>query len=545
MLLRGVSMDSTSSLLHLSALGIYFHAVFVSLTLGLPLVIMSLLYKYSRTSEEKYLNAVRVATMVLAVNFALGAITGTLVEFGLVQIWPGTNLAIATFAFAPLALELIAFANEIAFLILFIVTLGRVKTMYSILILALYWVFALFSGLLITTVNSWLVAPWGIGSVASALYPFMPSYGPLVTDPQKLVALKIILLASGQPLQAVLQLPDVAKSIGIILTDPLVSLVSPYAVISVLHNLIAAVIIGSSLPLAAWAYRYYRSGNNDYVKILRAFFIPLLVLILIQPTLIGHFMGEAVVKYNPTKFAMMEGAKETFYNPIVALVAYGDPNHPIIGFDRLAQKCDSLGNQTIGDLAKTLNLSKDTLISIANSINVKLDPNKLDTILSTKVRDVCISDLNKALQRLELVHIAYYTKIGGGVVAFVASIALAGLLYNVPVITPLVNLVLRPIKRNETKIFLLASLIFIGVVLAAFFGWFVREVGRKPWTVYGLLYPEELVSISPVSREPSFVATAALIILGVNLGGLYAMYVVATRELRFLDLLKKGLGAVR
>jgi len=91
---------------------------------------------------------------VLAVNFALGAINGTLVEFGLVQIWPGVNLAIATFAFVPLALELIAFANEIAFLILFIVTLGRVKPPVSLAILALYAGFAYFSGVLITAVNT-------------------------------------------------------------------------------------------------------------------------------------------------------------------------------------------------------------------------------------------------------------------------------------------------------------------------------------------------------------------------------------------------------
>jgi cytochrome d ubiquinol oxidase subunit I len=71
------------------------------------------------------------------------------VEFGLVQIWPGTILAIASFALAPLALELIAFANEIVFLILFIVTLGRIKTLYSIIIIiVIYWIFALFSGLL-------------------------------------------------------------------------------------------------------------------------------------------------------------------------------------------------------------------------------------------------------------------------------------------------------------------------------------------------------------------------------------------------------------
>jgi cytochrome d ubiquinol oxidase subunit I len=122
-------MSDLSPLLHLSALGIYLHAIFVSLTLGLPLVITSLLVKYARSKDPVYLNSVRKVTAVLAVNFALGAVTGTLVEFGLVQIWSGTILAIASFVLAPLALELIAFANEIVFLILFIVTLGRIKTL--------------------------------------------------------------------------------------------------------------------------------------------------------------------------------------------------------------------------------------------------------------------------------------------------------------------------------------------------------------------------------------------------------------------------------
>jgi cytochrome d ubiquinol oxidase subunit I len=81
------------------------------------------------------------------------------VEFGLVQIWPGVNLAIATFASAPLALELIASANEIAFLVLFIVTLGRVRPPVSIAILALYAVFAYFSGVMIMSVNSWMQVP--------------------------------------------------------------------------------------------------------------------------------------------------------------------------------------------------------------------------------------------------------------------------------------------------------------------------------------------------------------------------------------------------
>jgi len=110
-------MISIDSLLALSAFGVYCHALFVSITLGFPVAIMALLFRYLKTGEEDYFRVAKVMTWVLALNFALGAITGTLVEFGLVQAWPGTILAIASFAFVPLALELLAFANEIAFLV--------------------------------------------------------------------------------------------------------------------------------------------------------------------------------------------------------------------------------------------------------------------------------------------------------------------------------------------------------------------------------------------------------------------------------------------
>ena len=113
--LRGISMtgELVSTLLSISALGIYIHAFFLSISLGFPFVIISLLFKYWRTKDRDYADATRTVTSVLGLNFALGAITGTLVEFGLVQAWPGTIFAIATFAFIPLTMELIAFIGEI------------------------------------------------------------------------------------------------------------------------------------------------------------------------------------------------------------------------------------------------------------------------------------------------------------------------------------------------------------------------------------------------------------------------------------------------
>ncbi|MEZ0290057.1 MAG: cytochrome ubiquinol oxidase subunit I [Sulfolobales archaeon] len=528
-------------LLSISALGIYLHAIFITITLGFPLAIASLLYAYERTKREYLMRAVRVLTYVLAVNFALGAVTGTLVEFGLVQIWPGTILAIASFVFAPLALELIAFANEIAFLILFIVTLGRIKTSLSIVILLIYWVFAMFSGLLITSVNSWLVAPFGVGSIPSALYPFLPDYGPLYADPQKLVALKILLISTGKTLQDLIQTPGVSEVVGVILKNPLVALVNPYALVSVLHNLVAAVIIGLSIALLGYSYRLYRSGSDAYRHVIKAFYPILLILILLQPTVLGHLMGESVVEYNPVKFAMMEGAYNTYHNPLIALLAYGDPSHPIVGFDNFYSSCERLGNATLGDLALSMGLTREALVDLSKSLRVDVDPSRLNETLSLKLADICKNDLDKARAKVEIVHIAYYTKISGGVVAFIASIALAGLLYNVPVLTSLSRRVMFLITGGDERksILILSILVSLGVALASVLGWFVREVGRKPWTVYGLLYPEEVVTAVDYAYTPQFAALAAVVFLAVSLGGLYAMYLVASREARFTELIER------
>ncbi len=532
--------ESVSTWLYISALGIYFHAIFVSITLGFPLVIIALLIKYWKSRDPYYLSVTRKLTFVLFVNFALGAVTGTLVEFGLVQIWPGTIIAIASFALAPLALELIAFAGEIVFLVLFAVTLGRIFIGYSIAIILVYWVFALFSGMLITAVNSWLIAPWGTGDIPKIIYPFLPSYGPLSTDPATLVALKILLLASGSPLQAVIQQAGVSETIGIILNDPLVAFITPYSVPSILHNLVAAIIIGSMIVVAAYGYRYYKTGDQRYLNLIKVVFVPVLILILIQPTVIGHFMGTAVVNYNPVKFALMERATVTYNNPLIALLAYGDPSHPIIGFDEFRKQCDAKGGLTLGELAKALKLTKASLLDLASKLNVKVDEGRLDAVLNTRISDVCKRDLDRAYSKMNVISVTYYVKILAGIIAFLSTIILASIVYDVKALS---NLVRRFISPDRRWVFILTSATLVGVVLSAILGWYVREVGRKPWTVYGLLYPEELISISHIAEQTLFQLIVVLVILVVGLGGIYAMYIVATREIRFLDLLMKGVGS--
>ncbi len=517
-------MTATSLLLEISALGIFIHSFFLSISLGFPWVIGGLLYKWWRTEEKEYYEAVRNVTGVLGLNFALGAITGTLVEFGLVQAWPGSIFAIATFGLIPLTLELVAFLGEIVLLVMFIVTLGKARPLASLGIIVAYAVMAALSGVLITTVNSWLNVPWGTGSLASNLYPFLPQYGPNAVNPSAMVSLKLELVknvfTTGTGSQ-VLQNPNLAKMIGVALTDPYVVFTSPYAWASAIHNVNAGIIVGMSFALVGYAYRFLKTGQVKYVKILKAFLPLLLILLILQPTLFGDFMGKMVAAQQPTKFALMEGASSTTQNPLVGFLAYGAPEHPIVGFDTLRNQCNSLGNATLGQLS-----------SLAPNVT-------LGSLSGVSLKSVCLSDLAKSESRLPMINALYYLKIAFGIVDLIGLFGLIALNFN---LGPLSRITRRVLSRlsEQRGVFLLSLVVVATSILASGIGWFIREDGRKPWTVYGLLYPEELITSVPVG--PVFILFAVLFV-AVAAIGIYGIYVVSTRRLKFIELLKKGGGA--
>jgi cytochrome d ubiquinol oxidase subunit I len=516
-------MAATSLLLQISALGIFIHAFFLTISLGFPWVIGALLYRWWRTKEKEYYEAARNVTGVLGLNFALGAITGTLVEFGLVQAWPGSIFAIATFGLIPLVLELVAFIGEIVLLIMFIVTLGKIQPLGSLGIIVAYAVMAALSGVLITTVNSWLNVPWGTGTLASNLYPFLPQYGPNSVNPSSLVTLKLELvknvLTTGTGSQ-ILQNPNLAKTIGITLTDPYIAFASPYAWASALHNVNAGIIVGISFALIGYAYKFLKTGEVKYVKIIKAFLPLLLILLVLQPTLLGDFMGKTVASQQPTKFALIEGASSTTQNPMVDFLAYGDPRHPITGFDTLRNQCNSLGNTTLGKLSA-------------------LAPNvTLGSLSKVSLKSICLSDLSKSESRLPLINALYYMKIALGIIDLVGVFGLVALNFNLGLLSRITKRVLsRLVERKQ--IFLLSLVVVVSSIFASGLGWFIREDGRKPWTVYGLLYPEELMTSVPIG--PVFILFAVLFVVVAAIG-IYGIYVVSTRGLKFVELLKKGAG---
>jgi len=83
----------------------------------------------------------------------------------------------------------------------------------------------------------------------------------------------------------------------------------------------------------------------------------------------------------------------------------------------------------------------------------------------------------------------------------------------------------------STEIFLLyssfAAAAFAGVAGSA--GWAVRELGRQPWTIYGLVRPEQVITPNPIT--PLFSYFIMLVEAVTFACGLVALYFIPTKSL--------------
>jgi len=484
--------------LWLSAFGIYIHAITIAIAIGFSVLMAILEFIGLWKKDPDYLRMAKLLSRVLVVAFGFGAATGTLVEFGLVQVWNGVLIAIASVAFMPLYLELVAFILEGALLVALLYTWNKFSNPWVHWIITVgYATGALLSGVFITSVNAWMQVPWGVGDLVKTIYPWAPVYGPTVLNPEFLLTLKEALVtnyvggATGSILVNPIVIDDLVSKYGTLLTDPLIALKNPYALPSVSHQLIATTLVGVSWVLAGVSYKALKDPSTRvfYMKMFKTISV-IAALLLILQGLEGHEMGVAVFNYQPTKFAMIAGLETSGPDPVVGLTMFGDPNYVFDGFDKL-------------------------LVMAQNHPNPDL------TIAGISVKEIAVADTLKALEKLPIVFPLYTAKISIAVLS-----GLIALMF-------LSTLILKGFWEGREK-FLLYGGILYGVLMPtiAGLGWAVREVGRKPWTVYGLLYPEEL--ITPVEiNSPVAIGIILGVIIGISLM-FYTIYIVLTKPPRIL-----------
>ena len=146
----------------LSMIGIEIHWLILQYVLGLPLMAVIAEIIWLKTKDEKWLKISRTLAKGFVMVFAVGAAMGTASEFGLVLLWPNLTEAAGKYIYFPLYAEIFAFMIEVIFVYMFYYAWKKLPAKAHIVVGLLALIGAWFSATMIMSVNSYMQAPTGI-----------------------------------------------------------------------------------------------------------------------------------------------------------------------------------------------------------------------------------------------------------------------------------------------------------------------------------------------------------------------------------------------
>src|SRR5215210_5830356 len=132
------------------AVSLAFHIVFASLGIALPLLLLFAEYRANRTGDTVWMALARRWAKALAILFAVGAVSGTVLSFALGLFWPGLMGRWGSVIGLPFALEAFAFFIEAIFLGIYLYGWNRLSPWA-------HWL----CGWLVVTANAWMQSPVG------------------------------------------------------------------------------------------------------------------------------------------------------------------------------------------------------------------------------------------------------------------------------------------------------------------------------------------------------------------------------------------------
>lgn len=248
------------------AITIFYHFLFVPLTLGLVIFCAYVEIQHVRTKKPIYLQMAEFWGKLFSINVVLGIVTGITMEFQFGTNWSEYSKYMGDIFGSPLAIEaLVAFFLESTFLGVWL--FGRNKFSPKVRATAMV-----------------LVA---IGTNLSALW---------------------IITANG-----FMQNPVGYKMINgkLIMNDFFALITNGYAWRIFFHTVIGSYIFGAFFVLAVSSYHLLRKQHTELF--MKSFKIGIIFAVFAATAtpIIGHFFGNYTAKQNPAKAAAMEAVWET------------------------------------------------------------------------------------------------------------------------------------------------------------------------------------------------------------------------------------------
>jgi cytochrome d ubiquinol oxidase subunit I len=143
------------------ALSLGFHIIYSCIGMVMPVFMAISHYKYIKTKDQAYKNITQAWSKGVAIFFATGAVSGTMLSFELGLLWPRFMEHAGPIFGMPFSLEGVAFFIEAIALGFFLYGWDRFNKWFHWCTGVLVGVSGIISGILVVAANAWMNSPAG------------------------------------------------------------------------------------------------------------------------------------------------------------------------------------------------------------------------------------------------------------------------------------------------------------------------------------------------------------------------------------------------
>jgi cytochrome d ubiquinol oxidase subunit I len=281
------------------ALSLGWHIVIACLGVGFPVLVLLAEWRGQRTGDATYDLLARRWAKSLAVLFAVGAVSGTILSFELGILWPGLMGRFGEVIGLPFAIEGIAFFLEAIFLGIYLYGWDRLSPRLHLLAGVPVAVSGVASAWFVVTANAWMNQPRGFRLEAG-----------VVRDP-----------------------------------DPVKAMFNPATPVETTHMILAAYLVAGFGVASVYAWAWLRGRRDRYTRL--GFLLPFTfaAVFALPQVVVGDWAARFLAERQPVKLAAIEGLERTQRGaPLhvggvveipkgLSLLAKHDPDAEVIGLD--------------------------------------------------------------------------------------------------------------------------------------------------------------------------------------------------------------------
>ncbi|MEU7694307.1 cytochrome ubiquinol oxidase subunit I [Microbispora hainanensis] len=255
------------------ALSLGWHIIVACLGVGMPALLLFTEWRGLRRGDDDYLRLARRWARTVAVLFAVGAVSGTILSFEMGLLWPGLMGAYGQVIGLPFALEGIAFFLEAIFIGIYLYAWDRLSPRAHLLAGVPVMIAGVASAFFVVSANAWMNQPRGFrleGGRVTDVSPWAAMFNP-ATPPQTI------------------------------------------------HMIVAAFMVSGFATASVYAVALLRGRWDRYHRL--GFLVPFTLAGALTPVqiVVGDYAARFLADYQPTKLAAMEGLTRTGPNAPLSL----------------------------------------------------------------------------------------------------------------------------------------------------------------------------------------------------------------------------------